>query len=350
MTPTDVRISVVILNYNGKHFLEKFLSRVIEHSFPHPVIVADNNSTDGSIAWLKEHFPDLPTQCIAENKGYAGGYNQALSEIATPYALLLNNDVETTSGWLEPLIKQLDDDLSVGACQPKLLDQQNKTLFEYAGAAGGYIDYLGYPFCKGRLFSSIEKDTSQFDGACEIFWASGAAMCIRMNAFKEAGGFDDSYFAHMEEIDLCWRMKNLGYKVVSVPSSVVYHVGGGTLSLSPQKTYLNFRNNLSTLVKNDKASTLLFKILYRLFLDGIAGIKFLVEGQGGHCIAVVKAHFSFYRWLPQLLRKRRQMMVKERFLNTTSCIYPHSIVWSYFIQKKSIFSMLLWHPDELKKS
>ena len=349
MTTSTARIAVVILNYNGKHFLETFLPGVIRDSLPYPVIVADNSSSDGSIVWLKQNHPSIEVISIPENLGYAGGYNYALNFITSPYALLLNNDVETTPGWLNPLVQELDRSPSVGACQPKLLDQRSRNHFEYAGAAGGFIDYLGYPFCKGRIFTSIEQDTEQFNTTSEIFWASGAAMCIRMEAFRQTGGFDTDYFAHMEEIDLCWRMKNLGYKVLSLPESVVYHVGGGTLSISPKKTFLNFRNNLSTLVKNDTGSTLLFKIIFRLVLDGVAGIKFLLEGQAIHCLAVLKAHFAFYAWLPGLLKKRRHMSNKSGFQQTKTNIYPKAIVWSYFIQKKTTFRSLNWDSDSLQK-
>jgi GT2 family glycosyltransferase len=349
MTKSTSRIAVVILNFNGKHFLETFLAGVIEDSYPHPVVIADNNSTDGSVAWIKQHYPAIELISIPENKGYAGGYNFVLEHITTPYALLLNNDVETTLGWLVPLIEELDKDPTIGACQPKLLDQRNRNHFEYAGAAGGYIDYLGYPFCKGRIFTSIESDETQFNSVSDIFWASGAAMCVRMEAFKRAGGFDPDYFAHMEEIDLCWRMKNLGYRILSVPDSCVYHVGGGTLSISPKKTYLNFRNNLSTLFKNDKGSTLIFKLAYRLVLDGVAGLKFLFEGQALHCFAVIKAHFSFYAWLPKLIQKRRQMSRLSNFRYTTTGIYPKAIVWSYFIQKKKTFKLLHWQSHQLEK-
>lgn len=347
MTPASSRIAVIILNYNGIQFLEKFLPTVIAHSYPYEVIVADNCSTDDSINWLKSHYPQLPLIEIPVNMGYAGGYNFALKQCHTEYALLLNNDVQTIAGWLEPLIQHMDANPKTGACQPKLLDFNNPTQYEYAGAAGGFIDYLGYPFCKGRIFNTLETDQAAYSRDSEIFWASGAAMCVSMEAFRKVEGFDESFFAHMEEIDLCWRMKNLGYKIMCIPSSAVYHVGGGTLSISPKKTYLNFRNNLSALVKNDKSSTLWPKVAYRLILDGIAGLKFLIEGQPLHCLAVIRAHFSFYKRLNQLLKKRNMMRKKDNFKHSKSCIYHRAIIWSYFIQRKKKFSDLGWNTNKL---
>jgi len=349
MTPASSRIAVIILNYNGILFLEKFLPSVISHSQPYEVIVADNCSTDGSVAWLTTHYPDVRLIAIPENKGYAGGYNYALNQCTSEYALLLNNDVQTEAGWLEPLIQHMDATPITGACQPKLLDYNKKSHYEYAGAAGGFIDYLGYPFCKGRIFNSLETDQTTYNNVSEIFWASGAAMCVRMEAFKAVEGFDESFFAHMEEIDLCWRMKNIGYKIMCIPTSTVYHVGGGTLSISPKKTYLNFRNNLSALLKNDKSSTLFVKITYRLVLDGIAGGKFLIEGQPMHCFAVIRAHFSFYKRFNDLMKKRTNMQLKKNFKQSNSCIYHRSIIWSYFIRGKKKYSELGWDSNELQK-
>ena len=289
------KVAVVILNWNGKSFLENFLPNVIKYSSSAQIIVADNNSTDDSINFLKAHFPQVTLIINKVNDGFAKGYNTALKQVDAEYYVLLNSDVEVTEDWIEPIIELLDSDKNIAACQPKILDYYHKNKFEYAGACGGFIDKYGYPFCRGRLFNVLEEDNGQYNTAIEIFWATGACMFIRSKAFWKVGGFDDDYFAHMEEIDVCWRMKNCGYKIYVEPKSVVYHVGGGTLNkLSPRKTFLNFRNNLITLTKNAAPKFLFFKILYRMILDGVAAFKFLFEGSGSHFIAVIKAHFSFY--------------------------------------------------------
>jgi GT2 family glycosyltransferase len=333
--------AVVILNYNGKQFLERFLPGVLAHSAPHKVYVADNCSTDDSLLYLKENFPTVPVISNNGNFGYAQGYNLALQQVFSEYAVLLNNDVEVTSGWLDPIIALMDSNPRIAACQPLIIDHAKKDVFEYAGAAGGYIDSLGYPFCRGRIFNTLEENKGQYDINAEIFWASGAAMCVRMSAFGQAGGFDADYFAHMEEIDLCWRMKNLGYKIMCCGSSRIYHIGGGTLSkISNRKTFLNFRNNLATLTKNNPPYPLILKLLLRLVLDGVAGIKFLAEGQPRHCLAVVKAHFSFYSQLPALVRKRRTLRATPGFRYNLSNIYRGSIVLAYHLFGRHRFSQL----------
>nr|MBP8033086.1 glycosyltransferase family 2 protein [Bacteroidia bacterium] len=245
------KVAVVILNWNGKPFLEKFLPTVLQYSSGAQIIVADNQSSDDSVAFLKTQFPQVSVILNPSNDGFATGYNLALKQVKAEYYVLLNSDVEVTENWLQPIIKLMDENLKVAACQPKILDYNHPSKFEYAGAAGGFIDKYGYPFCRGRIFNVLEEDKAQYDTAKEVFWATGACMFVRAEAFWKVGGFDDDYFAHMEEIDVCWRMKNIGYQIYVEPSSKVYHVGGGTLNkLSPRKTFLNFRNNLTTLTKN----------------------------------------------------------------------------------------------------
>ena len=338
---SEVKVAVVILNFNGKKFLEKFLSGIILNSKPHKIVVADNGSTDDSVAFLKENFSSVR---IIENKGnygYSKGYNLALKQIGADYFVLLNNDVEVTKNWIDPIIRLMDENPNIGACQPKLLDYNNQTIFEYAGAAGGFIDKYGYPFCRGRLFNSLEQDKGQFSDATEIFWASGACLFVRAKAYWQVGGLDDDYFAHMEEIDLCWRLKNFGYYVFIEPKSVIYHIGGGTLNkLSKRKTYLNFRNNLITLTKNHPPGFLFLKIIYRLKLDGIAALKFLFDGQPKHFFAVIRAHFGYYKRLPATLRKRKQLKNSIGFKFTMRKVYNGNVVFEHFLKGRKKFSEL----------
>jgi hypothetical protein len=337
----QLRFAVVILNWNGKNWLEKFLPSVIEHTLNAEIIIADNNSTDDSEEFIKQHYKTITFIKNEKNLGFAGGYNEVLNKINTDVFVLLNSDVEVGKNWLNPIREHLEKNLEVGACQPKIIDFYKRESFEYAGACGGYIDYLGYPFCRGRIFNTLETDKNQYENIEEIFWATGACLVVRSEVFHAVGGFDADYFAHMEEIDLCWRIKNIGKKITVVPESAVFHVGGGTLNkLSPKKTYLNFRNSLITLVKNDSGSFLIFKVLLRLLLDGIAGTKFLIELQPSHTFAVLKAHFSFYSNIYTTLRKRKEMKLKPEFTHTKSCIYNQSIVWQYYIAGKRIFSAL----------
>lgn len=336
------KVAVVILNWNGKHYLEKFLPGVIRNSPGASVFVADNQSTDASVNYLKSEFPSVSVIVNPSNEGFAKGYNTALKQIDAQYFVLLNSDVEVTPYWLEPVIALLDKQEDIAACQPKIMDYYNRTTFEYAGASGGFIDKYGYPFCRGRLFNELEQDSGQYNDAREIFWATGACMIVRAEAFWQAGGFDDDYFAHMEEIDVCWRMKNLGYTIYVEPASSVYHVGGGTLNkLSPRKTFLNFRNNLVTLTKNASPEVLFLKIFYRMILDGVAAIKFLLEGNGSHFFAVIKAHFSYYAFLPSTLRKRKVMKAMHGFRDTTSGIYERNVVFMYFIKSVKKYSDLI---------
>ena len=336
------KISVVILNWNGKSFLEKFLPSVLKYSSNAKIIVADNMSTDDSVEYLKNNHPQVTIIINPSNNGFAGGYNLALKQVESEYYILLNSDVEVTDNWIQPIIQLMDLNPKIAACQPKILDYYQKTKFEYAGAAGGFMDKFGYPFCRGRIFNVLEEDKGQYNDATEIFWSTGACMFLRAEAFWKIGGFDSDYFAHMEEIDLCWRMKNIGYQIYVEPKSFVYHVGGGTLNkLSHKKTFLNFRNNLITLTKNASPRYLFLKIIYRMILDGVAAFKFLFEGNGLHFIAVIKAHFSFYKHLPRTLKKRDNMRLMPEFVDSITCIYKKNIVFTHFIKKIN-------HYNELK--
>ncbi len=326
-----MKIAVVILNWNGKALLEQFLPSVITHSKPATVYVVDNASTDDSVTFLKQHFPQV--QCIQNktNGGYAKGYNDALKHVDADVFCLLNSDVEVTPNWLSSIISTFKEDTNVAIVQPKILDFKNKVFFEYAGAAGGFIDKYGYPYCRGRIFDTIEEDHGQYDDISNIFWASGACLFIRKHVFVELEGFDASFFAHMEEIDLCWRARNKGYKIMYNGHTTVYHVGGATLNnLNPKKTFLNFRNSLFTLVKNANGP-IFAVILVRLILDGIAGIKFLMAFKGRHFIAIIKAHFSFYKHLPSLIKKRNITY------GATNYYDMRSVVWNYFISKKRFY-------------
>ena len=335
------KVAIVILNWNGKSFLEKFLPVVLKHSSIAQIIVADNNSTDDSVELLKIYFPQVVVIVNPSNEGFSKGYNTALKQVKTEYYVLLNSDVEVTENWIEPVIELLDSNKKIAACQPKILDYNNKTKFEYAGASGGFIDKYGYPFCRGRIFNELEEDNGQYNTIKEVFWATGACMFVRAEAFWKVGGFDNDYFAHMEEIDVCWRMKNVGYQIYVEPKSLVYHVGGGTLNkLSPKKTFLNFRNNLITLTKNAAPRFLFFKILYRMILDSVAAFKFLLEGHSSHFIAVIKAHFSFYRHLPSTLKKRKEMRQMKGFIDSTTGVYKKNIVYAHFIRSVKYYSDL----------
>lgn len=334
-------MAVVILNYNGKKFFEQFLEGIVARSAPHPVVVADNGSTDDSLHWVETHYPLVRIVRNGGNYGYAEGYNRALQHVTARYYMLLNSDVEVTANWLQPLLTLMEGQEDIAACQPKTLDFREREVFEYAGASGGFIDKYGYPFCRGRLFNRIETDTHQFDDAREVFWATGACLMVRASAFWQVGGFDADYFAHMEEIDLCWRLKNMGYRVFVQPASTVYHVGGGTLNkLSSRKTFLNFRNNLITYTKNSAPRLLVVRILFRLLLDGVAAFKFLLEGQPSHFLAVLKAHFNYYWWLKRTWRKRRTMQALAGFRFSHSHIYNGNVVAEHFLRNKQRFAEL----------
>ncbi|MEL6924828.1 MAG: riboflavin biosynthesis protein RibF, partial [Bacteroidota bacterium] len=343
----ESKAAVVILNYNGKKYLQQFLRNIIDNTGPqYQIYVADNGSTDDSLDYLQQYFPEVPVIPLNSNSGFAQGYNLALEKVQSPYFVLLNSDIETTPNWLDPLIELMEQDNSIGACQPKILAYHNKTHFEYAGAAGGWLDYLGYPFCRGRIFDVNEEDKGQYDTRQEIFWATGAALVIRGELFKKIGGFDGSYFAHSEEIDLCWRVKRAGYKIVAEPKSVVYHVGGGTLDyLSPQKTYLNFRNSLYTIIKNEPVAKLWWLIPLRLVLDGVAGALFLTQGKFKHIWSILRAHGSLYASLVDLRKRRNhfaQLVKAEAISDKTNTMgmYRGSVVWQFYIKGKRYFSEL----------
>ncbi|MBL7883280.1 MAG: glycosyltransferase family 2 protein [Bacteroidia bacterium] len=341
-----MKVAVVILNWNGKHFLETFLPSVLSNNPDYSTIyVADNNSTDDSIVFLKNNYPQIQIIQNALNGGFAKGYNDALAKLNHEYFILLNSDVEVSQNWIDGIIQLMDDDKTIAACQPKIKSFEQKSHFEYAGAAGGYIDKYGYPFCRGRIFDTLEEDKGQYDETKEVFWATGACLFIRASCFKEVNGFDEDFFAHMEEIDLCWRLKNKGYKICYSSQSTIYHVGGGTLNkTNPHKTFLNFRNNLILICKNHSAKGLLTTIFTRMVLDGIAGIKFLASGKFSHFLAIIKAHFSFYASLKTTLRKRK-LLKKEIKTYTSKGIYPHSIVMDYYLRKKKTFTEIeLNHP------
>lgn len=341
------RAAIVILNFNGRAYLEQFLPGVLASTYPNcEVVVADNGSTDGSLAFLAEHFPEVRRIDLRGNHGYAQGYNLALRHVDAPYYILLNSDVEVTPGWIEPVIELMERDPAVGACQPKILAYHNRPYFEYAGACGGWIDALGYPLCRGRIFAITEMDEGQYDKKEEIFWATGAAFFVRSKLFQGLEGFDPDYFAHSEEIDLCWRMKRAGYKVMVQPGSVVYHVGGGTLSYhTPRKVYLNFRNSLYTILKNEKPFRLAWILPLRLLLDGLAALLFLSQGKFSHIRSIVRAHWAFFPHFRHTLRKRRRVgeLVRQYSIGPAreqEGRYRGSIVWSYFARRRHFFKNL----------
>lgn len=324
-------IAVVILNWNGKPLLEQFLPSVIKYSNDANIYVADNASTDDSVEFVSIYFPKVKLIRNATNGGYAKGYNDALKHIEEPLLCLLNSDIEVTENWLQPIIDLYNSDSKTAIIQPKILDYKNKSFFEYAGAAGGFIDKFGYPYCRGRIFDTIEEDKGQYNDTINIFWASGACFFIKNEIFKTLQGFDETYFAHMEEIDLCWRAYNLKHATKYVGTSTVYHVGGATLSnTNPRKTYLNFRNSLFTLVKNADKHVFIRTVL-RMKLDGIAALRFLFQLKPQYCFAILKAHLSFYKNLGRVLRQRKQLSKRSNYYKT------NSIVWSYFIKKNKTF-------------
>jgi GT2 family glycosyltransferase len=328
--------AIVILNWNGKGFLEKFLPAVLASTYANrQVYVADNASTDDSVQFLKTHYPQVSIIENSSNEGFAKGYNSALKHVNADIYILLNSDVEVTPGWIEPVIELMGSDSSIAACQPKILAYGNKAQFEYAGASGGWIDHLGYPFMRGRIFEDREMDHGQYDDATPCFWASGAALFIRADAFHAMGGFDEYFFAHQEEIDLCWRLQLAGYKVFVQPASVVYHVGGGTLPTGNSlKTFLNFRNNLVMLSKNLPFAAALWKIPFRILLDIVSALRGLLSGDGGYFFAICKAHFHFAGWLFKGRKAGRRGVKSHENLPGW---YKGSVVWAYFIQKKKTF-------------
>lgn len=328
-------LAIVILNWNGIKHLKTYIPSVVEFSGDSRIILADNASDDESVAFIQTNYPNIEIVQNTENGGFAKGYNDALKKVDATYYCLLNSDVEVTEGWTSSPIEILSTNKDVAICQPKIKSYLNKEYFEYAGAAGGFIDQLGYPFCRGRLFNSLEKDTGQYNDEYEIFWATGACMFIKSAVYHELNGFDANYFAHMEEIDLCWRAKNKGYTIKYTGKSTVYHLGGGTLSsISPRKTFLNFRNSLLTLYKNEPRATKHSVIFKRMVLDGVAGIKFLLEGNPKHFLAILKAHKSYYK-------------LKRQYNQASSISYPNPdnrytglIIVEHFLKGKKTFNQL----------
>jgi GT2 family glycosyltransferase len=338
------KITVVILNWNGERFLKEFL-HLLEKYTPSwaEIVVADNASTDDSVVFVRENFPQVRIILNEKNYGFAQGYNVALKQIDAEYYCLLNSDIEVTENWLEPIVSFLDKRPDVAVCQPKLLSFSDRTMFEYAGASGGFIDKYGYPFCRGRIFNTLEEDGKQYDNPIEIFWATGACMFVRASIYHQLGGLDDDFFAHMEEIDFCWRVKNAGYRVICCPDSVIYHVGGGTLpKKSSHKTFLNFRNNIILLYKNLPKRRVPWVFFVRFILDNIAAIRFLFDSGIGDFVAVYKAHFSFYASLRKNIRKRSWIKHKH-----VAHIYNGSIVFDYYLRKKKYFSDL--KPSKFSK-
>lgn len=337
-----IKTAVVILNWNGIKLLQKFLETVIRFTPNNDtrVYIADNGSTDESVKWISDNFKDIVLINLETNFGFAGGYNRALNQIDAKYYVLLNSDIEVTEGWLNPLVRFMDQNPGTASCQPKIKSFQNKDYFEYGGAAGGYIDKFGYTFCRGRIFDCIEKDNGQYDNPADIFWSSGACMIVRSGAWKQCGGLDDDFFAHMEEIDMCWRFHLAGFRVACVPESVVYHVGGGALHYdSPYKTYLNFRNNLFLLYKNLPDNTLHTILFVRKLLDGLAAIIFLIKGKPGNVKAIWKAHVDYYKSIKRLKEKRR-FVLDLSISSATGKLMNKSVVFRFYIKGEKTFSSL----------
>lgn len=332
------KLAVVILNWNGRKHLERYLPSVVEHTTAEGVeiIVADNGSTDDSLIWLRMKYPELRVIRLDRNYGFAEGYNRALREVESDYYLLLNSDVEVTANWWQPLVELLDNNPDVAVVAPKLLSDTQRDMFEYAGAAGGYIDYLGYPFCRGRILSEVEQDRGQYDSRCDIFWASGAAMCCRSEVYNKLGGFDADFFAHMEEIDLQWRMQLSGWRIVVEPRSMVYHLGGGTLPASPMKSYLNHRNNLAMLYKCSTPMQRAVVAVVRPFTDMAEALVYLVTLRPRMAWSVVKAWWSFIKWHKLLSDKRSEVVRHAK----PKHIYRGSIILRYICGKRHFNDMM----------
>ena len=334
-------VAIVILNWNGKKHLEQFLPSVTATTYRNfQIVVADNGSTDDSVAFIHSRYPSVTVLQNPVNEGFARGYNNALKQVTADYYVLLNSDFEVTPGWLDPMVALLENDDTIGACQPKLLDFRTRTMFEYAGGAGGWLDAYGYPFCKGRIFDDCEEDKGQYDVAEPIFWASGAAQFIRPSLFHATGGFDPFFFAHQEEIDLCWRIQLMGFKIFSCPASVVYHVGGGTLPKgNTRKVFLNFRNNLIMLSKNLPWSQKIWKIPVRIMLDAVSAWKnLLLLGEPHYFAAVIKAHFAWFMWT---LGKRKESIFPRSTAGELHGFYHGNIAWEHFIQGKKLFTEIV---------
>ncbi len=344
MVANAADVATVILNYNGKNFLERFLPYFSSSRFNNEKIyIIDNASTDGSLKWIRANYPKVNVIALQENNGYAGGYNEGLAHIEAKYFALVNSDIEITPDWLSPIVTLLESDESIAAVQPTIRSESRRGYFEYAGAAGGFIDTLGYPFCRGRLLQETERDTGQYQSIVPVFWASGAAMVIRSDVFRNLGGFDKDYFAHQEEIDLAWRILLKGYKIHACPQSIVYHVGGGTLSYgSANKVYLNFRNNLVTLIKYLPGADLLPVLSIRWFLDTLAGFRFLLKLEWANTFAIIRAHFYIYTHIVTILRKRKEITTNYQRQSLTNLpgVYKGSFIFDYYVRWKHKFSDL----------
>jgi len=334
-------VAVVILNWNGKALLERFLPSVLQTDYANlQIIVGDNASTDGSVAFIAQNYPQIKVIVNDKNYGFAGGYNEVLAKVESDYFVLLNSDVEVPQNWIKPVIDVMESDATIAVAQPKIKWQKQQNQFEYAGAAGGFLDLHAYPFCRGRIFDEVETDHGQYDTDIDIFWASGAAFFIKSKAWKEVNGLDADLFAHMEEIDLCWRLKNLGYRIVCCSKAEVYHLGGGTLNANnPYKTYLNFRNNLIIMQKNLPIGDAYFRIFIRFWLDFAAWIQFLIKAKPAFSSAISKAHWHFFKQINYNAKKRAAK--QKPFLQHTG-VYKHSLIYSYFVQQIKKFSNLPW--------
>lgn len=333
-------VSIVILNWNGRPFLQQFLSSVQAGTWPNKeIVVIDNASTDDSVEYLQHNFPAVRIIRHVSNFGFAKGYNEGLKQLQADYFVLLNSDVEVDAGWIEPVIALMESDKQVGVCQPKILQYNNREYFEYAGAAGGWLDYLGYPFARGRVFDVCEKDEGQFNDAAPVFWASGAAMFVRASVYRELGGLDEYFFAHQEEIDFCWRAQLAGHKIYVCPTSVVYHVGGGTLPKgNARKVYLNFRNNLVMMAKNMQVGEAIWKISFRFVLDAVSAVKSLMAGEGTYFMAVIRAHVRFLGWL---FGERKKSLFPASRRGILAGYLHKSVVWAYFIRGRKKFSEII---------
>ncbi len=340
--------AVVILSYNGTKWHELFFPTIVAEAHTgYDVVLADNASTDNTLEYVQEHFPSVKTLRITENHGFANGYYEALKQIKAKYYILLSADFEVTKGWFPPLRNAMEADPQMAACQPKIRYWKEREMFEYAGAGGGFMDNFGYLFCRGRIFFDIEKDNGQYDDDIEVFWASGGCFMVRSELYHKVGGLDNELYAHMEEVDLCWRLKNIGHKIGYIGSSTVFHVGGSVISYgSSQKLYYNFRNNLVLLIKNEKGSKLLWLFPLRLLLDCLAGLRLLLTGNGKQTLTIIKAHFHFYRDMGKWFKKRRNNK-KHITTRNEEGIYHRSIVWDYFLLHKKVFSKLGWQPKKL---
>jgi GT2 family glycosyltransferase len=341
---TAPHVAIVILNWNGKKFLEQFLPSVMRTSYEHiDIIVADNGSSDDSLAYLDTNYPSIRIIKLGDNHGYAKGYNLALQQVIADYYMILNSDVEVQPDWINPMVALLESDKNIAACQPKILSYANKNFFEYAGAAGGWLDKYGYPFAKGRVFDLCEEDHGQYNQSEPIFWASGAALFIRSSVFHEMKGFDEYFFAHQEEIDLCWRIQLAGYKIYSCPAAAVYHVGGGTLPRgNSRKTYLNFRNNKIMLSKNLPAGRRFWIMSCRNFLDAVSAWKGLLTGDGGYFIAIIRAHLAFFKWW--LFHRDKSIFPKTRKATLRGYLQKN-MVWLHFVKKKKVFSEIVGNSN-----